>query len=71
MHALAIKPTCYQSSVAINNFAINHHLPSNFRLALNPYFYQFFFAKKWKDFSKFGILYSLANFVWACVAWSL
>ena len=37
--SLAIRLTCYQSSVAINNLAINHHLPSNFRLALNPYFY--------------------------------
>ena len=40
--SLAIGPICYQSSVAINNFTINHHLLSNFRLALNHYFYQFF-----------------------------
>ena len=39
---LAIRPICYQSSVAINNFSINHHLLSNFRLALNHYFNQFF-----------------------------
>ena len=39
---LAFRPICYQSSVAINNFAINHHLLSNFRLALNHYFNQFF-----------------------------
>ena len=40
--SLAIRPICYQSSVAINNFAINHNLLSNFRLALDLYFYQFF-----------------------------
>ena len=44
--SLAIRPICYQSSVAINNFAINHHLLSNFRLALNHYFNQFFFLLK-------------------------
>ena len=50
--SLAIRPICNQSSIAINNFAINHHLLSNFRLALNPYFNQFFPLKIRKKFLK-------------------
>ena len=44
--SLAISPICYQQSIAINNFAINHYLLSKFRLALNHYFNQFFFSSK-------------------------
>ena len=51
--SLAIRAICYQSSVAINNFSINHHLLSNFRLALNHYFNQFFFLKIRKKMEKF------------------
>ena len=65
----AIRPICFQFSVAINNYTINHHLLQNFRLPLNPYFYHFFspknLRKKWKKFSTFGILHSLANFAGA------
>jgi len=43
---------CYQSSVAINNFAIDHHLLSNFRLPLNPYFCHFFLLKIYKENGK-------------------
>ena len=50
--SLAIRPFCNQSSIAINNFAINHHLLSNFRLALDPYFNQFFPLKIRKKFLK-------------------
>ena len=39
----------YQSSVAVNNFAFNHHLLSNFRLPLNPYFFHFFLLKTAKN----------------------
>ena len=52
--SLAIRPICYESSVAINNFAINHHLLSNFRPALNHYLKQFFLKirKKMEKFLK-------------------
>ena len=53
--SLANRPTCHQSSVTINNFAFNHHLPKDFQLDLNPYFQQFFpqtSAKKIETFLK-------------------
>ena len=68
INSVAFTFICYQASVAINNFVINHNLLSNFRLALNQYFSVFFHKnppKKWKNFSKFGILQFLANFSWA------
>ena len=63
LHLLSVQ-FAINPNVAINNFAINHHLLSNFRLALNHYLKQFFLKirKKWKNFSKFGIFQSLANF---------
>ena len=49
---------CYQSSFAIKFLTSSQSL-------LLPFFPPKNLQKKWKNFSTFGILHSLANFAWA------
>jgi len=56
--SLAIRPICYQSSDAINNFAIK------FRTSSQSLFLPFFLLKIDKKMEKFGNLHSLESFAW-------